>query len=128
MVLQLAHQHPGAVAARLQLQVVGDGAQDLVARQRRVGEVDGFDVPWQPLHQHTAQHGLAAANLARHLDDALVVLDGVEQPFERRAPIGAVEEEIGMRRDAERRFVEAEVIEVHRYLPALGGGVAGEPP
>ena len=60
-----------------------------------------------------AQHGLAAADFAGDLDDALVVGDRVDQRLERRAAVGAGEEEIGVRRDAERRFAQAEVVEIH---------------
>jgi hypothetical protein len=46
------------------------------------------------------------------------VQDGVDQRFERRAAVGAVEEEIGVRRDAERRLGQAEMLEIQglRYF------------
>ena len=40
---------------------------------------------------------------------------GVDQRLERRAAVGAVEEEVGVRRDAERRLVQAEVLQVERH-------------
>jgi hypothetical protein len=67
----------------------------------------------QALHQHPAEHGLAAADLAADLDDAFVVGDGVEQGLERGAAIGAFEKEIRVRGDAERRLAQAEMIQIH---------------
>ncbi len=99
----------------LELEIVGDGVQDLVARERRRREVDGRRLGRQALHQHAAQHGLAAADLARDLDDALVVQHGVAQRLERGAALGAVEEEIGVRRDAKRRLVQPEVLQIQRH-------------
>ena len=121
VLLQLAQRHAAPLGRELELEVVGDRVQDLVARERGRGEVDGRDVLRQPLHQHAAQHGLAAADLARHLDDALVVQHRVDQRLQRRAAVGALEEEIGVRRDAERRFREPEVLEIegHRYFSSL---------
>src|SRR2546426_2534042 len=40
---------------------------------------------------------------------------GIGERFERRAALRALEEEIGMRRDAKRRLVQAEVLEVERH-------------
>ena len=57
----------------------------------------------QAFHEHPAEHGLAAAHFAADLDDAFVVRDGVEQRIEGRAAIGAGEEELGVRGDAEGR-------------------------
>ncbi len=115
VLLQLAQRHAAPLGRELELEVVADRVQDLVARERGRGEVDGRDVLRQPLHQHAAQHGLAAADLARHLDDAFVVQHRVDQRLQRRAAVGAVEEEIGVRRDAERRLGEAEMLEVERH-------------
>src|SRR3989441_4753874 len=114
MLLQLAQRHRGALVRQPELEVVGNGVKDLVARERWRGEVDRLDVRRQPLHQHPAQHGLAAAYFARQLDDALVVQDGVDQRFQGGAPVGAVEEKVGVRRDAERRLGEPEVLQVKR--------------
>ena len=55
----------------------------------------------------------AAAYLAGNLDDALVLGDGIYQRVVRRAAVGAGEEEVGMRRDAERRFAQPEVFKIH---------------
>ena len=114
MLLQLA-QRSRAPLRQLELQLVGDGVQDLVARERRRREVKGFHVARQTLHQHAAEHGLAAADLARHLDDALVMHHRIGERLERRAALGAVEEKVGMRRNAKRRLVQAEVLEIERH-------------
>ena len=121
MLLQLAQRHR-APLGELELELIGDGVQDLVARERGRGEVDRRHLGRQPLHQHAAQHGLAAADLARDLDDAFVVQHRVGERFQCRAALGALEEEIGVRRDAERRLVQPEVLEIegHRYFsPSL---------
>ena len=114
VLLELAQRH-GAPLRQLELQIVGDRMQDFLAGERGRGEIDGRHFGRQALHQHAAEHGLAAAHLARHLDDAFVVQHGVGKRFERRAALRALEEEIGMRCDAERRLVQAEVLEIQRH-------------
>ena len=121
VILQDAQQQRLAFVADFYFQLVGDGVEDFLARERGVGQQYGVDVPGQPLHQHPAQHGLAAAHLARHFDDALVVSDGVEQRLQRRAAVGAAEEKVGVRGDAKGRFVQAEVIEIHGVVYFLSG-------
>ena len=103
-----------------QLQFERDRVQDLVARNTGVGEIHGFDVVWQPRLQHAAQHGFAAAYLTRYLDDAFALRDGVDQRFEDRAAIAAVEEHVRIRRDLERRLRQAEEAVVHAYLSSRG--------
>jgi hypothetical protein len=115
MLLQLAQRHRPALLREAQLELVGDRVQDFVARERRRREIDRVDLGRQPLHQHAAQHGLAAADFARDLDDALVVQHGVDQRFQGSAAVGAVEEEIGVRRDAKRRVRQPEMLEVERH-------------
>ncbi len=108
--LQSAQDPRQAVLVQLELQLVADREEDFVTRQRRIGEINGFDRRGQPFHQHSTQHRLAAADFARDLDDAFVMGDGVEQCFERGAPVGPLKEKIGMRRDAERRLFQPEVL------------------
>ena len=62
------------------------------------------------------EHGLAAAHLAGHLDDALAVGDGVDQRLQDRPAVAAGEEELGVRRDLERRLIQSEVAVVHDRL------------
>ncbi len=107
-------QHPGGAGLdHVQAKVVGDRAQQFVALQAGNREIDGFDILRQALDQHPAQHGLARADLAADLDDALAVGDRVQQPFQRRAAVRAGKEELGVWRDRERRFGEAEMFQIH---------------
>ena len=71
--------------------------------------------------QHAAEHRLAAAHFAGDLDHSLAGGDRVDQRLERGSAVGAGEEELGVRRDAERRLAQTEVFEVHRH----GGGGRG---
>ena len=114
VLLQGAQQLIGSllIAGRA-LEIIEDRLQNLLTRKRRIGQIDGFHSRGQSLDQHAAQHGLAGADLASHLDDALVMCDGVEQRLEGGTAIGPRKEEIGMRRDAKRRLTEAEMIKVH---------------
>ena len=114
-ILQRADHRMRGLAVGRDAQFVGDGAEDFVARQRRVGQVERFDVGRQAFEQHAAEHGLAAADFAGDLDDAFVLGDGVDQRVERRAAVGAGKEEIGMRRDAKGRFAQAEVLEIKAH-------------
>ena len=114
-ILQGADHRVGGLAVGRNAQFVGDGAEYLVARQRRVGQVERFDVGRQALEQHAAEHGLAAADLAGDLDDAFVLGDGIDQGIERRSAVGTGKEEIGMRGDAEGRFAQAEMLEIEAH-------------
>jgi hypothetical protein len=114
VILKRAHDGRRAGAlGHVQAQFVGNGIQDVVTRQRRVGEVNDRDVFRQTFHQYPAQHCLATADLSADLDDAFVVGNRIDQGVKRRAPICPVEEEVGMRCDAEGWFVESEVFQVH---------------
>src|SRR5688572_30314202 len=96
-----------------ELQFERDGMQDFVRGHVRMSEIDGFDVRRKARLQHVAQHGLAAADLARYLDNPFALHDGVHQRFEYRAPIAAAKEEIGVRRYAERGLIESEMGVIH---------------
>ena len=107
----LRRVRPGHVDA----EVGRDRAQHLVAREARHREVDHLDRGREPLHQHAAEHRLAAADLAGDLDQALARRDRVEKRFERGAAVGARVEELRVGRDAEGRFPQSEMLEVHRH-------------
>jgi hypothetical protein len=115
VLLQLAHRDGRALARKREPEIVADRVKNFFPRERRRREVDRVDVRRQPLHEDAAQHGLAAADLARDLHDALVVQHRVDQAFERRAAVGAVEEEVGVRGNAERRLLQPEVFEVQSH-------------
>src|SRR5262249_23131343 len=102
-----------------ELQLEGNRAQDFIGRDAGVGDIDRFDVRWQPRLQHVAQHGLAAAHFAGYLYDALAVNDGVDQRFQNRPAIAAAEEKLGIGGDLERRLVQAEMDVVHEHLLRL---------
>jgi hypothetical protein len=127
--LQLAQRNGHAPVGKLQIEVVGDRVQNLVAREQGRRQVDRLDMRRQALHQHPAEHGLAASDLAGNLDDAFVVQDCVHQRFQGRAAIGPVEEEVRMRRDAEGRLRQAEMLEIQRHAYFFSRGRdAGAPP
>ena len=113
MIQQSLEETSGALRSEFELEFIGNGVQYLLPRQGRICQVDGLDLWRESLHEDATEHGLAAANFPANLDNALVVANCVEQGFKRCCAIGATEEEIGMRRDAERRLIEAEVAEVH---------------
>ena len=69
----------------------------------------------QAFKQHAAEHGLAATDLARDLDDAFVLSDGVNQRIKGWSTIGAGEEKIGMRGDPERWFAQAEMFKIKAH-------------
>ncbi len=110
MLLQGAQHARRSVLFQPHLQLVADGKENLVARQGRIGEINGFNRRGQSFHEHPAQHRLAAADLSGDLDDAFVVGDGVEQRLERRAAVGALKEEIRVRGDAKGRLFQPEVV------------------
>jgi hypothetical protein len=74
-----------------------------------------LDLLRKAFHQHAAEHGLAAAHLAGDLHHAFRRGDRVEQRLERGAAVRAREEELRVRRDAERRLAQPEVLQVHRH-------------
>ena len=60
-----------------------------------------------------AKRGLARPDLACELDKALPLADAIQQVIERLAMFGAVEQEPRVRRDVERRFCQAIIVQVH---------------
>jgi hypothetical protein len=109
-VVQAAQHLVGAAPGRLQAQLGGDGVHHLLGPQAGIDQVDDVDIVRQPALHHAAEHGLAAADLAGHLDDALAVGDGVQQRVEDLAARVAAVKKGGIRRDAEGRLVQAEVL------------------
>ena len=94
----------------IDVQIVRDRIQNLVALKRRVRQVNDFHMAGQTFHEHPAEHRLPAADLPGYLDDAFIMEDCIQKRVERRTAIGAIEEEVRMRRDPERRLVEPEMI------------------
>jgi len=104
------------VARRRELQLERDRVQDFVGRHAGIGQINGFDVRRQLRLQHVAQHGLAAADFAGHLDYAFAVADGVDQRFEYRPAIAAAEEKLGIGRDLERGLIQSEMAVIHMFF------------
>ena len=102
------------VCIQAQFHLHGDGVQGVLRRQTGIGQVDDVHLVSQALFQHAAEHGLAAAHLAHHLDDALAAGDGVHQGLQNLAPGTARIEQLGVRRYPERRAPESEVFVIHR--------------
>ncbi len=113
--LQAAQNQRRAVARVRHIEIVEDRQHDFVARQRRVGQVDGLDLRRQALHEHPAQHGFAAAYLAGYLDNTFIMRDRIQQCFKCGAAIGAFEEKVGMRGDAIGCFGKTEMVQVHVF-------------
>ena len=113
--LEAAHQLVRRRPGRLEPQVARDRSEHFVAREARHRQVDRFDRLRQALDQHAAKHRLAAAHFTRDLDEALARGDRVEQALERRAAVGAREEELRVGGDAKGRFAKAEMLEVHGH-------------
>ncbi len=118
VILQQVHDFVlGGVARHRQRQLVGDDEEDVLGRNARVGDVDDFDRIRQLQLQHAAQHRLAAADLADHLDNALAAMYRVNQRGEDVAPLAALVEQARIRSNLKRGTLEAEVIFVHAYSP-----------
>jgi len=98
-------------------QSTGDGTENVLPGQGRIGQMDGRHIGRQPFHHHQAGHGLAAAGLANNPDVALVIDAGIEQGVKGGAASGPGEIEPGVRRDAKQCFAQTEVVEVHVGLP-----------
>ena len=68
------------------------------------------------------EQGLTAY-LADHLDDSLAAGDCVDQSLEDLAAATARIEQLGVRRDPERRTLEAEMVVIHRCRRRFGFGL-----
>ena len=113
------HRTPGGQG---QPPIGHDGMQDFLGTKSGVGEVHQIHAAArQLLGQLAAEHGFAAAHLAHHHDDAVLVQHGMVQRLKNGAPGAAVEEKLAVGRDAERRFSEAEMIDVQRRHGNRGG-------
>ena len=89
--------------------------QNLSRPKRRVGQVHQLHaVTRQALGQHAAEHGFAAAHLAHHHDDAVIIQHGMLQGIQNRAPCTPFKKELAVGRETKRRFVQAKVFKVER--------------
>ena len=97
-------------------QLVRNLAQQGFGPEGRIAEIKCIHAVWQTLDEHPAEHGLAAAHLAAHLDDPFVVEDRINQCVEGGATTRTCKEELCMWSDPEWWLVEAVVVEVHAFL------------
>src|ERR1043165_2280266 len=68
--------------------------------------------------QRPAERGLARADFAGELHEALAFPDAVEQMVERLAVFVAVEKKARVRRDVERRLLQSIKLQIHAWLLA----------
>ena len=114
IILQAVHDlEAGGIGRKFQLQFKGDGVQDVFRRQAGIGDIDDLDLVRQFLLQHSAEHGLAAADLAHHLDDTFAVEDGIHQRLQHHPAFPARIEQAGVRGDPEGGLLQAEIIVIH---------------
>ena len=83
----------GARALAGQPELAVDGLEQLEPGQARVEQIGDLGIGSDPLEQRAAQRGLARPDLARDRDEALALLDAVEQVRERLAVRGGQEQE-----------------------------------
>jgi hypothetical protein len=94
-------------------QLLGDRDQQEARFQHRVGHVGDHMVLAQGREEAAAQQRLAGADFARDLDEAFARVEADQQRVERfLVGVGRIDE-AGVRRDAEGKFAQAEVVEVH---------------
>ena len=114
--MQLVHDLMlGSMPGHIQRQFVRDDEQDVFGRDTGVGDVNDLDRIGHLELQHPAQHGLAAAYFANHLDDALTAMNRVNQRVENITAFTSFEEQAGVGGDFERGTFEAEIFFVHGY-------------
>ena len=94
-----------AAFGRVDAEVSQNRRQHVVGRQGRIAEVNTVDAVGQMGNQLAAQHGLAAADFAHHLDDAFALTNGIEQGGQHFPALAAGIPVLGIRRDAKGRFV-----------------------
>ena len=113
-VLERPHDgaNPGGFR-QAQAKFAGNGKQNVLPGERGVGQVYDHHMGGQSLHEHAAQHGLAASHFATDLDDALVVDDGVDEGIQGRATVRPGKEELRVGGDAKGRLGETEMLQVH---------------
>jgi len=104
-------------ALQLEPQLLGDRDEQHAWLQHRIGQVGDHLILVQRCQKTAAQQGLAGADFARDLDEALTRIEADQERVERfLVGVGGIDE-TGIRRDAERKFAQAEVVEVHRADP-----------
>src|SRR5262249_34325385 len=115
----VAELDPGEPVAR-QPELDADRPQQLLARERRVEDEGDLGIGAEPLEQRPAEGGLPGTDLARDRDEALALLDPVEDVRQRLAVRGGEEEEARIGRQGERLLAKPVELGIHRKKPAPG--------
>ena len=105
VVLQLLHHHQAVgVGIYRQLQLEGNGVNDVACAEFGVGEANDIHCRRQSLFQHAAEHGFAAADFAHHLQNNFTSSNAIYQGVQHHAKAmgAAVKEQRWVRGDAER--------------------------
>ena len=112
--VELVRELRARASLREQPELGADRAQQIVAREHRIEDEGHLGVAAEPLEQRAAERGLAGADLAGHRDEALALLDPVEDVRERLAMRGREEQEAGIRGQRERLLTQTVERGIHR--------------
>jgi predicted regulator of Ras-like GTPase activity (Roadblock/LC7/MglB family) len=104
----------GRVVARLGAQLLGHAGEQRARFQHGVGDIGSDGLLIKRAEKAPAQQRLSGTDLARYLDEALAALMRDEQRVEGALVAAAGVDELRIRRDAEGRFAQAEMREVHQ--------------
>ena len=91
------------VSGDRELHLKREGVQNLVRRYTGIGEVNGFHILRKARLQHTAEHGLAAADLTGDFYNAFTLRNCVDQRLQYGAAVSPFEKHSRVGRDFEGR-------------------------
>ena len=112
--VELVEQLGARAALREQPELRADRAQQILRREHRIEDEGDFGVAAQAFEQRAAERGLAGADLAGHRDEALSLLDPIQDVRERFAVRRREEEEARIRGQGERLFTQTVERGIHR--------------
>src|ERR1039457_2555186 len=115
------------IGIHLDMQLVAQRQQQRARFQVGIRNIGGDATVGQGGEEFSAQQRLACAHFAGDLDETLAVGHGHQQCIQPFLAAGAGEEKAGVRRDAEGRLAQAEIIEVYHCFRSAGLGRGSSP-
>ena len=111
--VDLRHRFQAVQALDLQIQLHGNGLDQLIGVQHGIEDQGGGKFGAKLFQQGAAEGGFARADLAGQLDKALALANAVEQMVEGLAMLGAEKQEPRIGCNVKGRFLQPVIFQVH---------------
>ena len=111
--VDFGHRFQAVQALDLQIQLHGDGFDELIGVQDRIENERGGEGGAELIEQSAAKCGFARADLAGQLDKALSFANAKKEVVKSLAMFGAEKQEPRIGCNVERRFFQSVIVQIH---------------